>query len=426
MLDFSKIRQDPEGMAAALASRGADFDMGALLDLDAKRREVIQQVETLQAERNETSKKIGEVKRAGGDAEEVMARMRAVGEEIKDLDGARKHIDASIASILEALPNLAHESVPVGADEAANREERRWGTPREFDFEVRDHVDVGEALGILDMGRAAKVSGARFSAQFGMGARLERALAAYMIDLHAAAGYTEVLTPFLVTAESMYGSGQLPKFAEDAFYVDKDDLYLIPTSEVPLVNLHRDETLDGNDLPLKYCGYTPCFRREAGSYGRDTRGMIRVHQFNKVEMVWFTDAESSFDALEAIAAQAESVLQGLELPYRVVTLSTGDMGFSAAKTYDLEVWLPSQETYREISSCSNCTDFQARRASIRYKPADGGKSRFAHTLNGSGLAVGRTLVALLENHQQADGTVTIPEALRPYVGGAESIAPRGE
>ncbi|NKB87316.1 MAG: serine--tRNA ligase [Acidobacteria bacterium] len=424
MLDFSKIRQNPESVTAALADRGTTFDVDALLRLDEKRRAVIQQVEALQAKRNETSKQIGEVKRAGGDAEEVMAQMRAVGEEIKDLDAGRKAVDEAIAAILETLPNLAHESVPVGPDEAANREERRHGTPHAYDFEIRDHVDIGEALGILDMSRAAKVTGARFSAQFGMGARLERALAAYMIDLHAAAGYTEVLTPFLVSPESMHGTGQLPKFADDAFYIEKDDLYLIPTSEVPLVNLHRDETLDGSALPLKYCGLTPCFRREAGSYGRDTRGLIRVHQFNKVEMVWITDSETSFESLEAITAQAESVLQGLELPYRVMTLSTGDMGFGAAKTYDLEVWLPSQDTYREISSCSNCTDFQARRTGIRYKPAEGGKSRLAHTLNGSGLAVGRTLVALLENHQQADGTVAIPEALRPYLGGLDSITPR--
>jgi seryl-tRNA synthetase len=423
MLDFSTIRDDPAAVAAALANRGAQLDVDALLDQDRSRREIIQRLEALQAQRNETSKQIGAVKRAGGDAEEVMAQMRAVGDEIKELDGQRKSIDDAIAEVLLTLPNLAEDGVPVGADEDANREERRWGTPREFDFEPLDHVDLGEGLGILDMGRAAKISGARFAAQFGVGARLERALAAYMLDLHQDAGFTEVLTPFLVSPESMLGTGQLPKFADDAFYVEKDELYLIPTSEVPLVNLHRDETLDGAALPLKYCGYTPCFRREAGSYGRDTRGLIRVHQFSKVEMVWIADSESSSEALEAITAQAESVLQGLDLPYRVVTLSTGDMGFSAARTYDIEVWLPSQATFREISSCSNCTDFQARRAGIRYKPAGGGKTRFAHTLNGSGLAVGRTLVALLENHQRNDGTVEIPEALRPYLRGLERIEP---
>jgi len=421
MLDFNIIRQDPDAAQAALTDRGCDIDLGALLERDATRRQLIQNLETLQAERNETSKQIGELKKAGKDATEVMDRVRAVGDEVKRLDADRKAIDEEIRGLLLTLPNLAHESVPVGKDESANREERRWGSPREFDFEPRDHVDIGEGLGILDMTRAAKISGARFSAQFGMGARLERALAAYMIDLHEAAGYMEVLTPYLVTPDSMLATGQLPKFADDAFFVDKDDLYLIPTSEVPLVNLHRDETLDGATLPVKYCGYTPCFRREAGSYGRDTRGLIRVHQFNKVEMVCISDAPSSYEALEAITAQAEAVLQGLELPYRVVTLSTGDMGFGAAKTYDIEVWLPSQSTFREISSCSNCTDFQARRADIRYRPSDGGKSRFAHTLNGSGLAVGRTLVAVLENHQQQDGTVRVPAALRPYVGGTEFI-----
>ncbi len=423
MLDFNIIRQDPDAVQAALAARGSDIDLGALLQRDAARRQLIQNLEALQAERNETSKRIGELKKAGEDATEVMERVRAVGDEVKRLDAERKVIDEEIRSLVLTLPNLAHESVPVGKDESTNREERRWGTPRELDFEPRDHVDIGEGLGILDMARAAKISGARFSAQFGMGARLERALAAYMIDLHEAAGYTEVLTPYLVTPESMLATGQLPKFADDAFFVEKDDLYLIPTSEVPLVNLHRDETLEGAALPIKYCGCTPCFRREAGSYGRDTRGLIRVHQFNKVEMVSITDADSSFDMLEAITTQAESVLQGLELPYRVVTLCTGDMGFSAAKTYDIEVWLPSQRTFREISSCSNCTDFQARRATIRYRPTDGGKSRFAHTLNGSGLAVGRTLVALLENHQQADGTVVVPESLRPYLRGDSTIRP---
>jgi seryl-tRNA synthetase len=424
MLDFNTIRQDPDGSSAALTARGASLDMNALLARDRERRDIIQRLEALQAERNETSKKIGELKRAGGDAGEVMARMRAVGDEVKALDAERKAIDDAIRAELLALPNLAAADVPVGEDEAANREERRWGTPREFDFEPRDHLDVGEALGIIDMTRAAKLAGARFSVQFGMGARLERALAAYMIDLHTAAGFVEVLTPFLVTPEAMLGTGQLPKFADDAFCVDKDELYLIPTSEVPLVNLHREETLAGADLPLKYCGYTPCFRREAGSYGRDTRGLIRVHQFNKVELVWICDAKSSDDALECITAQAESVLKGLDLPYRVMTLSTGDMGFSAAKTYDIEVWLPSQATFREISSCSNCTDFQARRADIRYKPTGGGKSRFAHTLNGSGLAVGRTLVALLENYQQQDGTVVVPSALRPYLDGAAVLEPR--
>ena len=423
MLDFSLIRREPEAVAAALRARGTDIDLAGLLERDQARREVIQRLEALQAERNETSRRIGELRKAGEDASEVMDRMRAVGEEVKGLENERKAIDEELRGVLLTLPNLAHESVPAGADEAANREERRWGTPVELDFEARDHVDVGEGLGILDMARAAKIAGARFSAQFGVGARLERALAAYMIDRHEEEGFLEVLTPYLAGPESMLGSGQLPKFAEDAFFVDKDDFYLIPTSEVPLVNLHRDETLPGEQLPVRYCALTPCFRREAGSYGRDTRGLIRVHQFNKVEMVAFCEPDASYEMLETLTAQAESILQGLELPYRVVTLSTGDMGFAAAKTYDIEVWLPSQDTYREISSCSNCTDFQARRANIRYKPSDGGKSRFVHTLNGSGLAVGRTLVALLENHQQADGTVRVPEALRPYLQGMDVLRP---
>jgi seryl-tRNA synthetase len=424
MLDLGTIRQHTDALRKALADRNTDIDLDDLLRRDAERRELIQQVEALQAERNETSKKIGELKRAGENAGEIMARMREVGDQVKQLDAQRKLLDEEIQGALVEMPNLPDGSVPVGPDESANREERRWGEPPSFDFDVLDHVDIGESLGILDFERAAKISGARFSSQFGLGARLERALAAYMIDQHAAHGYTEVLTPLLVTPETMFGSGQLPKFAEDAFLCERDDLYLIPTSEVPLVNLHRDETFDDADLPIRYCSYTPCFRREAGSYGRDTRGMIRVHQFNKVEQVCITDAESSYEILEEIVANAERILQGLGLAYRVVTLSTGDMSFSSAKTYDLEVWIPSQETYREISSCSNCTDFQARRANIRYRPEGSNKSRYVHTLNGSGLAVGRTLVALLENYQQADGTVMLPEALRPYLGGIDRITPR--
>lgn len=426
MLDIATLREDPEGLGSALADRGSSIDLDALLERDAERRALIQEVETLQADRNTSSRRIGELKKAGEDATEAMARVREIGDRIKELDEKRKSLDDEIRETLLPLPNPAHESVPVGPDETANREERRHGEPAELDFEARDHVELAEGLGILDLERAAKISGARFAVQFGDGARLERALAAYMLDLHRDSGYLEVLTPFLVTPETMLGSGQLPKFADDAFHIEKDALYLIPTSEVSLVNLHRDETLEADHLPLKYSAYTPCFRREAGSYGRDTRGLIRVHQFHKVEMVWFTEPEDSWDALELLTADAERVLQGLELPYRVMTLATGDMGFAAAKTYDLEVWLPSQGTYREISSCSNCTEFQARRAGIRVRPAGGGKSRFLHTLNGSGVAVGRALVALLENHQQADGSVRIPAALRPYMGGQEQLeaAPR--
>lgn len=424
MLALSTIRHNPDRVRRALASRHSDFDLDGFLERDARRREQIQQVEALQAERNETSKQVGELKRSGQDATEIVVRMRALGGRIKELEQQLKQAEESSRQDLLAIPNLPHESVPPGLDETDNREERRWGQPPEMDFEPRDHVALGEELGIMDFGRAAKISGARFSVQFGLGARLERALAAYMIDRHTEVGYTEVLTPHLVLPAAMQGTGQLPKFADDAFYIERDELYLIPTSEVPLVNLHSGETLDGARLPIRYCCSSACFRREAGSYGRDTRGLIRVHQFNKVELVWITDADSSWEAHETITTDAERILQGLELPYRVVTLSTGDLGFAAAKTYDLEVWLPSQGCYREISSCSNCTDFQARRAGIRYKPTNGGKSRHAHTLNGSGVAVGRALVALLEIHQQPDGSVRVPEALRPYLSGLTRITGR--
>lgn len=423
MLDLSALRDEPERYRRALSDRGASLDLDALLARDADRRQLIQELEGLQAERNSSSKKIGELKRAGEDASEAMERVRAIGDRIKELDESRRAIDEELQAELLGTPNVAHASVPVGADESDNREERRHGEPADFDFEPRDHVDLAEGLGLLDLERAAKISGARFSVQYGDGARLERALAAYMLDTHTDHGYLEVVTPYLVSADSMVGSGQLPKFAEDAFLAERDGLYLIPTSEVPLVNLHREETLEADRLPLKYTAFTPCFRREAGSYGRDTRGLIRVHQFQKVELVWFAEPDDSWDALEMLTRDAERILQGLELPYRVVTLSTGDMGFAAAKTYDLEVWLPSQGRYREISSCSNCTDFQARRAAIRCRPAGGGKSHFVHTLNGSGVAVGRALVALLENHQQSDGSVRIPSALRPYMGGRERLEP---
>ena len=364
------------------------------------------------------------MKKSGGNANDIIADMGKLGLEIEGIDAELKDLHAGIQADLLGLPNLPHKSVPVGRDETENIVERTWGAPRDFDFKVLDHVDLGDTLRIIDAGRAAKVSGARFPAQFGAGAVLERALAAFMLDLARDEGdYLEVLTPFLVLPESMEGSGQLPKFAEEAFFIEKDSLYLIPTSEVPLVNLHRDEILDEEDLPIRYCAYTPCFRREAGSYGKDTRGIIRVHQFTKCELVWYTTPETSYQALETLVADAERVLQRLELPYQVVSLCTGDLGFAAAKTYDVEVWLPSQQRYREISSCSNCEDFQARRAGIRYRPHEGKKTRFVHTLNGSGLAIGRTIVALLENYQEANGTVTIPDALRPYMNGLERIDP---
>jgi len=424
MHDLAKIRKDPQAARDGLAARNVDFDIDDFLARDERRRELIQEVDALKARRNEAGKRIGELKKAGENADEIIAEMGSVSTNIEGLDAELNALEEGIQADLMGLPNLPHESVPVGANENDNRVDRTWGEPRAFDFKVLDHVDVGENLGILDLERAAKISGARFPTQFGAGAQLERALAAFMLDLaRSEGGYLEVFTPFLVKPESMLGSGQLPKFAEEAFFVEKDDLYLIPTSEVPLVNLHRGEILTESDLPIRYCAYTPCFRREAGSYGKDTRGMIRVHQFTKCELVWYTTPEDSDAALETLVADAERVLQHLDLPYQVVSLCTGDLGFAATKTYDIEVWLPSQERYREISSCSNCGDFQARRAEIRYRPEAGKKPRWVHTLNGSGLAIGRTIVALLENYQQADGTVTIPEALRPYMNGQERIEP---
>ncbi|MCH7825369.1 MAG: serine--tRNA ligase [Acidobacteria bacterium] len=422
MHDLSKLRKDPDGTRAGLSARNVDFDLDDLLGRDQRRRGLIQQVDALKAQRNEAGKKIGKLKKSGGNADDIVAEMGRVSGKIETLDAELNGLDEGIHADLLGLPNLPHETVPAGRDETSNTVERTWGERRDFDFKVLDHVDVGEALRIIDLERAAKVSGARFPTQFGAGAALERGLAAFMLDLaQSEGGYLEVFTPFLVLPESMEASGQLPKFADEAFFIEKDSLYLIPTSEVPLVNLHRGEILDVNDLPIRYCAYTPCFRREAGSYGKDTRGMIRVHQFTKCELVWYTTPEASYEALETLVSDAERVLQRLELPYQVVSLCTGELGFAAAKTYDIEVWLPSQQRYREISSCSNCEDFQARRAEIRYRPREGKKPRLVHTLNGSGLAIGRTIVALLENYQEADGSVTVPEALRPYMNGLERI-----
>jgi len=424
MHDLSKFRKHPEGTRAGFSARNVAFDVNDLLDRDERRRHLIQQVDTLKARRNEAGKKIGELKKSGDNADEIIGAMGQVSDEIETIDAELNGLHTGIQADLLGLPNLPHKSVLAGRDETENAVERTWGEPRNFDFKILDHVDVGAALRIIDPERAAKVSGARFPTQFGAGAALERALAAFMIDLAQDEGsYLEVFTPFLVLPESMESSGQLPKFAEESFFIEKDSLYLIPTSEVPLVNLHRGEILDEEDLPIRYCAHTPCFRREAGSYGKDTRGMIRVHQFNKCELVWHTTPEASYEALEILVTDAERVLQRLELPYQVVSLCTGDLGFAAAKTYDIEVWLPSQQRYREISSCSNCEDFQARRAKIRYRPRKGKKLRFVHTLNGSGLAIGRTIVALLENYQEANGTVTIPDALRPYMNGLERIVP---
>jgi seryl-tRNA synthetase len=427
MLSRDLLRSDGERVRAALAARGAEVDaVDEWLRLDAERRAALAEVEELKHRRNEASKEIGALKRAGNDAD-AAGRIAEVGrlkERIAELESALAVVEPRLEEIERTLPNLPHSSCPVGKDATANRVERTVGEPPEFGFEPRAHWDLGPALGILDFERGSKVAGARFTAYFGAGARLERALIQFMLELHTARhGYTEVLPPFIVNSASLFGTGQLPKFEADLFKLEGHDLYLVPTAEVPVTNLHRGEVLDEAVLPVRYCAYTPCFRSEAGSYGKDVRGLIRQHQFNKVELVHFAHPEASWDALEELTGHAEAVLQALGLPYRVVTLATGDLGFSAAKTYDLEVWLPGQDDYREISSCSNFTDFQARRADLRYRPAEGGKPRHLHTLNGSGLAVGRTVVAILENFQQEDGSVSIPEALRPYMGGMERLGP---
>jgi seryl-tRNA synthetase len=409
----------------ALHDRGAPVSLDEFRFLDESRRAVLREVESLKARRNQVSETIAGLKKAKQDAGALIEEMRAAGDRIRQLDARVAEVEAALESFLLAVPNIQHQSVPVGRTGGDNREIRRWGSVRVFDFEPVPHWDLGARLGILDFERAARVAGARFVVYLGAGARLERALINFMLDLHTREnGYTEVLPPLLVNARTMTGTGQLPKFEDDLFKIEKAGYYLIPTAEVPLTNLHREEILDGGLLPLSYTAFTPCFRSEAGSYGKDVKGLIRQHQFNKVELVRITRPEESFDALERLTADAETVLQRLGLPYRVVTLCTGDLGFASAKTYDIEVWLPSFNAYREISSCSNCTDFQARRASIRFRRTPTSKTEFVHTLNGSGLAVGRTLVAILENFQRRDGGVDIPEALRPYFGAA-AIPPPG-
>ncbi len=425
MLSRDLLRDGFDTVRERLAGRNMDLSaLETWRRLDAERRAALVEVEELKRQRNEASREIGRIKQQGGDASEAMAAVGRMKSRVEELETRLAALDQEIGAIETALPNLPHASVPVGKNESDNRVERTVGEPRRFDFAPKAHWDLGPELGILDFERGTKVTGARFTASFGAGARLERALISFMLDLHTRAhGYTEVLPPFIVNRDSLFGTGQLPKFEQDLFKLEGFNYFLVPTAEVPLTNLHRDETLDESQLPVRYTAYTPCFRSEAGSYGKDVRGLIRQHQFNKVELVQLTAQETSYDALEELTGHAEKVLQLLELPYRAVTLSTGDMGFSAAKTYDLEVWLPGQDAYREISSCSNCEDFQARRANLRYRPAGGGKARLLHTLNGSGLAVGRTLIAILENYQQADGSVTVPEALRPYMGGLESILP---
>jgi len=422
MLDIKFVREETDRVRTALENRGDSSDVDALLALDTARREKLHEFEQLRAEQNKATEAIARLKREKADASDAIAAMQAVSARVKEMEEEARAADAALRDALLTFPNIPHESVPVGPDESANREERRVGEPPAFDFEPKDHVAIGEGLGVLDFERAAKVAGARFVVMKGAGAQLERALTQFMLDTHTREhGYTEVLPPFLINSDSMTGTGQLPKFGEDSFHIEKQDFWLAPTAEVPVTNLHRDEIIPGDTLPIHYTAYTPCFRSEAGSYGKDTRGMIRQHQFNKVELVKFVAPETSYDELEALTANAETILLKLGLAYRVVTLSTGDMGFSAAKTYDIEVWLPAQDQYREISSCSNFEDFQARRANIRFKRDK--KPEFVHTLNGSGLAVGRTTVAVLENYQQADGSVIIPEVLRPYMGGLERILP---
>ena len=421
------MREDPERVRRDLANRNADLSLlDTWLKLDAERRSELVEVEDLKRRRNDASREIGKLKQQGLDASEAIAEVGRSKARVEELEARLAAIEPELATIEMSLPNLPHASVPVGKDESANRIEKVVGEPRTFDFEPKAHWDLGPALGILDFERGAKITGARFTVYFGAGARLERALISFMLDLHTSRhGYTEVLPPFIVNRDSLIGTGQLPKFEQDLFHLEGYPYYLIPTAEVPVTNIHRGEILDEARLPVRYTAYTPCFRSEAGSYGKDVRGLIRQHQFNKVELVHLTSAETSYDALEELTGNAEKVLELLGLPYRRMTLCTGDMGFGAAKTYDLEVWLPGQGLYREISSCSNCEDFQARRADLRYRPAGGGKARLLHTLNGSGLAVGRTLIAVLENYQQADGSVVIPEPLRPYMGGLERIIAPG-
>jgi seryl-tRNA synthetase len=425
MLDSKLVRTQPQEVAERLATRGFTLDVARIEALESQRKSVQTRTETLQAERNSRSKAIGQAMKSGEDVVPLKAEVNRMAEELESGKRELDAIQAELDSLLLNIPNLPHESVPVGADEEENVEVRRWGTPRTFDFDIKDHVALGEQHGWLDFETAARLSGARFALMRGPIARLHRALAQFMIDLHTREhGYEEAYTPYLVQAPALQGTGQLPKFEEDLFKIqreDEADLYLIPTAEVSLTNIVAGQILDAKELPLKFVAHTPCFRSEAGASGRDTRGMIRQHQFDKVEMVQIVEPSKSWEALESLVGNAEKVLQALELPYRALALCTGDMGFGAAKTYDLEVWVPSQDKYREISSCSNCGDFQARRMQARYRNPETGKPELVHTLNGSGLAVGRTLVAVLENYQQADGSIRVPDVLKPYMAGIEVI-----
>ena len=420
MLDIKEMRRDPERVAKAVGRRGKEIDMKPFLEADEKRRQIIAKVEELQAQRNAKSKEVGQLKRNGENADALMAEVSAIKEEIEKLEASKEDVDKFVTEFVASIPNMPKDDIPDGGEDDYHVE-RTWGTPREFDFEPKAHWELGEALDILDFNRAAKVTGSRFVFYKGLAARLERAVIAFMIDMHTDKhGYTELIPPYMTNSTSDFGTGQLPKFAEDMFHLENTDYYLIPTAEVPVTNYHRDEILTEKDLPVKYCAFSPCFRSEAGSAGRDTRGIIRQHQFHKVEMVKLAHPDHSWAELESLTNDAEEVLQALGLPYRVITLAAGDIGFSSAKTYDIEVWLPSYGKYREISSCSNFVDFQARRANIRFRDNDG-KVRYVHTLNGSGLAVGRTVSAIMENYQNEDGSITIPEALVPYMHGYTEI-----
>lgn len=417
MLDIKRIRQNPQELVEAMQHRrNKGADVTAFLEMDERRRSIMWDVENKKSLRNITSKSIGLKQSRGEDATEDKEKMRTLGDEIKALDAELAQLEDRIKDFLYKIPNIPHSSVPVGADDTENVEMRRWGEPQKFEFEPQAHWDIGTNLNILDFASAGKITGARFTVYRALGARLERAIISYYLDTHTSNGYTEILPPYMVNRDSMTGTGQLPKFEEDAFKVANTDYFLIPTAEVPVTNLHRGDILEIEDMPVKYCAYSACFRSEAGSAGRDTRGLIRQHQFNKVELVKFALPEKSYEELESLTHDAERVLQGLGLPYRVVVLSTGDLGFSSAKTYDIEVWMPSYGRYVEISSCSNFEDFQARRANIRFRRAKTLKPELVHTLNGSGVAIGRTVAAILENYQQADGSVIVPEALRPYMG----------
>ncbi len=418
MLDIKIIRENPDKVKAALKTRNADYDsyIDEILEIDEKRRKISTETDALKAEQNKVSKQIPVMKKNGENTDAIMAEMKEISEKIKEANAVISELEAKQKDTLLCIPNIPSETTPVGKDDSENVEIRKWGEPSKFDFEPLAHWDIGKNLDILDPETAAKVTGARFHFYKGLGARLERAIISYFLNTHTENGYTEIMPPYMVNRASMTGTGQLPKFEEDAFRVANNDYFLIPTAEVPVTNIHRDEILTADQLPISYCAYSACFRAEAGSAGRDQRGLIRQHQFNKVELVKFAHPDNSFEELEKLTNDAERVLQGLGLPYRVVALSTGDIGFSSAKTYDIEVWMPSYNRYVEISSCSNFVDYQARRAAIRFKNNPKDKAQFVHTLNGSGVAVGRTVAAILENFQNADGTVTIPEALRPFMG----------